>query len=131
MRLSIKALWTLFTFCLLLATGGKPLHSITLAWDANPYSGGSDAGYVCYYGLASGSYAWSTNVGFSWVPEKTNPAVRVHGAVLYGFQSDVTYYFAVTAYDTNGLESDFSNEIFYKFTNSIPLSCFLKRAVAE
>jgi hypothetical protein len=73
------------------------LRSVTLAWDPSPQAGVS--GYIVYHGLASGSYAWSTNVG--------NQTTALIGDLVEG----TTYYFAVTSYATNGLESDFSNEI--------------------
>lgn len=76
--------------------------SVSVAWD--PYSyihpeAGKEAGFILYYGTASGSYTWSTNVGF-----RTN-------FTFTGLLFNTTYYSAVTSYDTNGVESDFSNEI--------------------
>jgi hypothetical protein len=70
---------------------------VTLAWDAS--AGSAVAGYRVYYGVASGNYA--NNVVVGNVTTNTVP----------GLASGVTYFFAVTCYDTNGLESAFSNEI--------------------
>jgi hypothetical protein len=75
------------------------LAGVTLAWDPNPDT--PSAGFIVYYGLASGAYAWTTNVAY------------VTNADLHGLTRGTTYYFAVTSYDTNGVESDFSNEISY------------------
>lgn len=78
---------------------------ITLEWDPN---GESDlAGYVAYWGTVSQEdeqfegYEHSKKVGVS-----DNPAHSVTG-LDYG----VHYYFAVTAYDTDGYESGYSNEV--------------------
>ncbi len=82
-----------------------PAHgdqSVTLAWDPNPEPDVS--GYIVYFGNASRDYPSSTNVG------------NVTTATVYGLQEGLTYYFAITATNTAGLESDYSNEV----TNSIP-----------
>ena len=72
--------------------------TVTLAWDPSP---GTNviANYNVYYGVASGTY---TNV----VAAGTNPTVSVSNLV-----EGTTYYFAATAVDTNGLESDYSTEV--------------------
>lgn len=72
---------------------------LSLAWDADPDP--SIAGYRLYYGEASGVYSSRIDVG---------PATI---ASVSGLSAGVSYYFAVTAYDTNGLESGFSSEIRY------------------
>ncbi len=77
-------------------------QSVTLAWDPNPEPDVS--GYLVYFGNASRDYPWHTNVG------------NVTTATVYGLQEGLTYYFAITATNTAGLESDYSNEV----TNSIP-----------
>src|ERR1035437_3756616 len=74
----------------------------TLAWDAGPPNTGDDfpvAGYRVYYGIASGVYTNSVDVG------NTTQAFVIH------LVNGVTYFFAVTAYDTAGFESDFSYEV--------------------
>jgi len=57
------------------------------------------AGYRVYYGASSGSYPNSITVN--------NPGIAsyVVDNLLPG-----TYYFVVTAYDTSGNESDYSNQ---------------------
>ena len=77
-----------------LATG-----TVTLAWDPSPGTNDVIANYNLYYGAASGTY---TNV----VAAGTNLTVSVSN-LLEG----ITYYFAATAVDTNGLESDYSAEV--------------------
>jgi hypothetical protein len=73
--------------------------NLTLAWDAS--TDPSVAGYKIYYGVASRTYTNSLDVG-------TNTTVTISNLV-----EGVTYYFAATTYDTNGLESAFSDEIVY------------------
>lgn len=68
--------------------------TVTLSWDANTEP--DIAGYRLYCGLSSRSYTQCI--------ETTNTT---------GVVSNVTgqTYFAVTAYNASGLESDFSNEV--------------------
>ena len=88
----------------LLASGARADQSVTLAWDPNPEPDVS--GYVVYYGTQPRSYPLSTNVG------------NVTTATVYGLKEGLTHFFAITARNTSGLESDFSNEV----TNAIPAS---------
>jgi hypothetical protein len=69
-----------------------------LAWDPNPPEDGV-AGYVVYYGKASGRYTWTVDVG------------NATTCTLTGLTPEVTYYIAVTAYDEFDNESDFSDEV--------------------
>ena len=77
---------------------------MTLAWDPSPGSG--IAGYRLYQGAASRTYTNVIAVG--------NATTRT----ITSLASGATYFFAVTAYDTNGLESDFSSEISYTVPRS-------------
>jgi len=78
---------------------------VTLGWDPNTEA--NLAGYKIYYGPAPRTYATSTNVG-------NRITYTVTGL------SAGTYYFAVVAYDTSGLESPFSNEVSVTLTGSPP-----------
>jgi regulation of enolase protein 1 (concanavalin A-like superfamily) len=78
--------------------------AVSLAWDAE--TAPNIAGYRVYYGGSSGTYTNRSDVG-----NLTNAAVS-------GLASGVTYYFAATAYDTNGLESDYSAEVSYLVPNT-------------
>ena len=75
------------------------LPQVTLAWDANAEP--SVAGYKVYYGTASRNYT-------SVADAARNPTVTVNGLT-----QGQTYYFAVTAYASSGLESSYSNEVTY------------------
>jgi hypothetical protein len=73
--------------------------SVTLAW--NPNTGNNTAGYQLYYGSSSQTYNDVLSVG-----NHTN-------ATVLGLTPGVTYYFAVSALDTAGLESPLSKEIIF------------------
>jgi len=72
---------------------------VTLAWDPNTEP--DLAGYNFYWAYTSRDYAFSTDVG--------NFTEYTVTDLIPG----ITYYFAVTAYDTEGLESDYSDEVVY------------------
>jgi hypothetical protein len=68
---------------------------IGLAWDSNAES--DVAGYKIYYGTASGKYTHSINVGNVTQATLNLPKKK--------------YYISLTAYDTYGNESGYSNEV--------------------
>ena len=70
---------------------------IDLAW--NPNTEPDLAGYVVYYGTASNAYTKALDTG-------NNTSVRITGLA-----EDTEYFFALTAYDIYGNESDFSAEV--------------------
>ena len=72
-------------------------YSVTLSWLASPSP--VVAGYRLYSGVVSGLYLNSVELG------------NVSTNTVVGLVRGTTYFFAITAYDTNGLESAFSNEI--------------------
>jgi hypothetical protein len=76
---------------------GAKAQSVTLAWDASP----GVAGYRLYYGTNAGSYQFVTNAGLAL----TQSVVLPHGG---------RWFFAATAYTTNGLESHFSDEVVWE-----------------
>ncbi|MGD0885998.1 MAG: fibronectin type III domain-containing protein, partial [Thermodesulfovibrionales bacterium] len=57
------------------------------------------AGYIVYYGTASGNYSQNINVG------------DVTTYTVSNLTAGTTYYFAVTAYDTAGNQSAYSNQV--------------------
>jgi hypothetical protein len=78
--------------------------SVTLAWNADLPTGNpaaNTAGYRLHLGLASGVYTQSTTLG-------NVTAVKVSNLI-----SGVKYYFAVTAYNSAGLDSPPSYEVSY------------------
>ena len=70
---------------------------VSLAWDASVTPGVT--GYKVYYGNSSGIYGTPIVIG-------NQTSYTVTGL------SPGTYYFAVTAFDASGNESEFSNEVF-------------------
>ena len=69
---------------------------LTLAWDPSPSA--EVAGYRLYWGTNTRSYQFVTNAGL---------ALTQSVALPYRGR----WFFAATAYSTNGLESDFSSEV--------------------
>jgi hypothetical protein len=84
---------------LLLAVSARATGTVTLAWYASP---GTNviAEYTIYYGVASRTYTNVQSAG-------TNLTLSVSNLV-----EGETYYFAATAVDSFGLESDYSTEVF-------------------
>jgi len=77
----------------------------TLSWDAPTTNEDGTtldnlAGFRVYYGTAPGDYTQSTTIG--------NPGITTY--VVENLTPN-TWYFATTAYNTRGIESDFSNEV--------------------
>jgi len=68
----------------------------TLSWSPSP--GPNLAGYRVHFGTASGVYGWSIDVG------------NVSTYQVTGLARGFTYFFTLTAYNTGGHESGFSNE---------------------
>jgi len=81
---------------------------INLAWDANNET--DLAGYILYYGTTNGNYTSSIDVG------------NITQHTFIDLQDGVTYYLAVTAYDVNGNESNYSEELSHTVgvLNTIP-----------
>jgi hypothetical protein len=89
-------LWV-FSLALFLCASLASATSVDLAWDA--VNASNLAGYKVHYGLASGNYTATKDVG-----EPTTTTIS-------GLEAGKTYYFAATAYDQDGNSSDFSNEV--------------------
>jgi len=91
-----------FVFNSLLALSQFPVFaaaSVTLTWDPSPDA--TVTGYRIYYGVASRSY---TNI----VDAGDATSITISNLV-----EGVTYYFAATAYNVLGMESEFSDEVSY------------------
>jgi len=99
----MKGLWTTLMLAWAAAAGAQQL---TLAWDASASS--AVAGYRLYYGTNTRSYQFVTNSGLML----TQAVVLPHRG---------RWFFAATAYDTNGLESDFSSEVSWESKPAPPV----------
>jgi len=87
----------------------------TLTW--NPNSEPDLLGYIVHYGTVSGNYQVKMDVGNNTQASVSN------------LQDGGTYYFAVTAYDSSGNDSVYSNEVVYSAT-AIP-ACSLSISPAS
>jgi len=103
MRTINLAVLTFVGLCLSLLpirVNAQTAASVRLAWDANPVTD-EVTGYRLYYGPKSQTYTNTTDVG------------SVTTATITTLAPGTTYFFAVTAYNASGLESDYSNEVSY------------------
>ncbi len=98
-RLTVFFLFFLISVFCLLYSGAAHAASVTLAWDQSQET--DVAGYRVYYGTTSGHYTTMISVGNNTSGTITN------------LEPGRTYYFTATAYDYNGNESAFSQEIPY------------------
>jgi hypothetical protein len=96
---SIFFLFLLIFILCFLSSGVAHAASVTLAWDRSQEK--DVAGYRVYQGKNSHHYTTMISVGNSTTCTVTN------------LEPGKTYYFAVTAYDTSGNESSFSQEVAY------------------
>lgn len=91
-------------FIVILFAPAARAQDVSFSWIPNTDT--TLAGYNIHYGTAHGAYTKVTDVG--------NPAIgddnKVHGSVL-NLTAGTTYYFACTAYDDQGKESEYSQEI--------------------
>lgn len=105
-----------FSFlCIVLVSGLAYAADVTFFWTPNSES--FLAGYKIYYGTTSRNYTTSVDVG------KPATVDGVVSATLSGFTAGVTYYFAATAYDTDGFESEYSTELVWtapEESNALP-----------
>ena len=94
-RRSVSAL-AFFGVFVLLPISSFAVGNLSLAWDPSP--DGSVVSYKVYYGTASGVY---------------NNSIATSGTTMTvsNLVEGVTYYFAATSLDGDGLESDFSSEV--------------------
>ena len=81
-------------------------QQVTLAWDASAST--NVVGYRLYYGTNTRSYQFVTNTGLALTQ---SVALTRRGR----------WFFAATAYDTNGLESDFSSEVSWESKPAPPV----------
>jgi hypothetical protein len=75
----------------------QPTAQVILGWNTNPEP--DLAGYKVYVGTASGIYSSPLDVG------------NITSFTVTGLTPGTAYYFAVSAYDLNGYESSWSNEV--------------------
>jgi hypothetical protein len=91
-------------------------HGVTLAWDRSPDM--NVVGYKVYYGASSRTYTNIVTVG------------SVTNASVTGLAEGTTYYFAATAYNILGMESDYSSEVSYTEPASPPIAIIMSTNAA-
>ncbi len=103
-RQNFLSLYILLTIAFFLNTSVAFSGVATLSWNAPTANADGTplndlAGYKVYYGNSSGTYSQNISVG------------NVTTYIVNNLSEGLTYYFAVTAYDTSGNESGYSNEV--------------------
>jgi hypothetical protein len=83
-------------------------QSVNLIWNTN--TDANVTGNNVYYGVASGIYTNMTNAG------------NVANVTISGLVAGVTYYFAATAYDSTGAQSDYSTEVAYTVPTTVTIT---------
>lgn len=99
---NLSPFFAVFLFCLVWSSIGYSAE-VTLAWDPNTEP---VAGYKIYIGTQSLQYSWFQEAG-----NRTQ-------ATVGNLDENITYFLSITAYDTQGMESGFSNEINYTPTST-------------
>jgi len=95
--------------CLCVALPALPqmgIKTLTFQWE-QPAPPSDLAGWNLYYGTASGVYEKWITFPYAGPPQDTYTA----DAVITAEAQEITYYFVLTAFDSAGNESDFSNEV--------------------
>jgi hypothetical protein len=118
-----KLIGVLMLLVAALAQGQTNKTWVGLIWDQNPPQE-LVTGYKIYYGTNSRAYFVTVDAGMGtnitrWAECKcpTNGC-----AIITNLTVGVHYFFAATAYNGSGLESDFSNEVDWWATNRPPLN---------
>ena len=96
----------MLTALILFCAAMLPAQTVMLSWNPSPSAG--VVNYRIYYGTNSGGYSSVTNAGLAL----TQTVVLPHGG---------RWYFAATAGDAFGNESDFSNEAMYQARPAPPV----------
>jgi hypothetical protein len=107
---------SLILFVTLLFSSIDSAAQIKLAWD--PSTDADLAGYKVYYGGASRTYGPPIDVG------------KVTTCTVPGLRQGMTYYFAVTAYNSSHNESGYSNEAYGMLTLTAPETVLAPRVLS-
>ena len=97
MRRVLVSVCAVVSFALAGVASVHASEPVTLAWDANTEP--DLAGYIVEYGVTSGQYTQSIQIG------------KTTQLTVTGLQPDTTYYFVVRAYNTAGATSSPSGQI--------------------
>src|ERR1017187_8303070 len=105
-KVGTAALFTICSAILFWASKSFAASDVTLVWD--PSLAPNIACYRLYCGTHPGVYKQTIEVGNATTTQVSN------------LVTGTTYFFAVTASDTTGLESAFSNEVSYDIPSATP-----------
>ncbi len=106
--MSRKFYFLLVMFACLAGVEKANASNIILGWNAS--ASPSVTGYHVYYGTTSGIYSYKVDAG------------NATSVTISNLTGGVTYYFAATAYDANGDESQFSGEVSFLAAASLEMS---------
>ena len=109
MKRALSVLFILATTVVLLAAPSKT-SNVTLAW--NPNTETNIVSYRVYWGGATRNYTNQIQV----------IGVNTTNATVTNLPIGAIHFFAVTAINTAGLESDYSNEVTYSAASPAPVS---------
>jgi hypothetical protein len=123
----MKYIATVFCVISVGVIGVAIASEVTFVWDANVES--DLAGYKIHYGTATGVYTQVIDIGSEEAAAGRNPACSVpynpsdSVCCEYTIELDSgTYFFAATAYDDEGNESDPSAELTHTFYSYLLLN---------
>jgi len=104
-----------FLFCFFSLSDAK---TVTLGWDSNDEP--DLAGYIVYRNVDSPGppYRYSDELPEEDLADPLYPRIAITG-----LQNGIKYYVAVTAYDTQGNESNFSNNVCFQIIDSTTSIC--------
>jgi len=93
-------------------------YNVTIGWDPNDEP--DLEGYAVYYNMGSPGppYEYSKDFPENKLADPLNPVVTVTG-----LQEDTKYYVAVTAYDNDGNESSYSDDVCVQIVDSAIEAC--------
>jgi hypothetical protein len=107
---------TIFLVVLMLNTKAQSAD-ITLVWGARAHT--NLAGYHVYYGTCSGVYTSRLDVG------------KVNSITISNLDENQIYYFSVTAYDHQGVDGRFSEEVVYDPVLVEPSDSFYRMRIGK
>ena len=127
-RLESVILFLLIPFTLCLIPAMLPAASaakVTLGWDSNPEP--DLEGYVVYRNVGSPGppYRYSNDLPEDELADPLHPKIT-----LTGLNEGKDYYIALTAYNTDGVESSYSNDVCVEIIDGVVEPCAAGSSIA-
>ena len=120
----LHPIWRIASIALLTAAFSTITAGFTLAWDVNiawdPNTESNLDGYTVYYAKNSPGppFEYVGDLPLSNLPNPNHPST-----VITSLEGNVKYYFALTAYDTDGNESSFSRNLCVSNDGQTTIDC--------